>query len=540
MHASTAIRPLSAPGQETTRSASNRRITRAEMVWLGVAAVLLTVSSLDAVSEIPPLADDYWMIARAPGEIALEYFRDYGWGRPLGMWLLDLINTVRAATEASLLAVILVMRVAILAAVYFTLRRVYAFSPGAALLSVAVMAWNPPASEAWVLLCNLHLAVSVVPALVACGLYARALGSLPGPSESDGRVGTSGRVLWRLVIAGAAVQVGGNLIYEQALLAVPAFVAVLSVLGRGRSIPRLSRVSVLGVTTGVALVCVVAMFATGYVSSRSQGTTSNAAELTDLGAALHALWIGFGQHHLWRIIEAVRAQSLWSWDVSLLGGVALAATVAASVIVAWRLVRDRSERASSANVGLAAAALAAAYATLLPIGFAYPGYTIVSRLYYLPGAFVALALAALAPSQWRVPRVALGVGAGAAMLWLGIVTRRYYEDMRQGTRILRVVARSIAQVPPPIRAGGLLVIAPSNVGTFATGVVEPWSLRPAVRYLTGVDPEGPLLIVTDCAELAREKPRMTGDIDRPRWAAVLKYRSGRVEVNPSIRAACAS
>jgi hypothetical protein len=136
------------------------------------------------------------------------------------------------------------------------------------------------------------------------------------------------------------------------------------------------------------------------------------------------------------------------------------------------------------------------------------------------------------------------------MLWLGIVTRRYYEDMLEGTRMVRMVARSIASVPSEVRDGGLLIIAPDNVGTFSTSAVEAWSIRPAVRELTGVDPEGPLLLTTDCVELGLKEPRVTPERERARpsvgsevqavrWEAVLRYSRGGVQIAPNVAVACA-
>src|SRR5919106_7042641 len=98
-----------------------RRITPNEIVWLAIVILLGTLNSVDAVAEIPPLADDYWMIQKAPGAIALDYLREYGWGRPLGIVIIDLLNTARAAAGASVLAVVLIVRVMTLAAVYFIL-----------------------------------------------------------------------------------------------------------------------------------------------------------------------------------------------------------------------------------------------------------------------------------------------------------------------------------------------------------------------------------------------------------------------------------
>lgn len=544
-----ATQPRSAPARGTTAGVTSQRITRDESLWFAIAAVLLLISSLDAVREIPPLADDYWMMASMPGAIAREYVGDHGWGRFIGIWLVDSINTVRAVTGAPLLALILLIRGLVLASIYVTFRKLFAFAPGAALLGVAVMAWNPPAAEAWVLLCNLHLAVSVIPVLIACGLFGRALGALPVVRATVEHAASRQSLTRMWMIGAAAAQLIANFVYEQALLAIPAFVAVLAILGRRPLPSRLVRLTALGVATGTALVSGLVMVATGYVASRSQ-TAASAAELRDLGSALNALWIGFGQHHIWRAIEAVRVRQLLWWDASLLGVAAGAATVVASVLVAWQLTRDRHLGAAAANMGLAAAATAGTYATLLPMGLAYPGYTIISRLYYLPGAFIALAIAALVPVALRGSRLALGLGAGAALLWLGIVTRRYYEDVRQGSRILRVVARSMARVPAAVRTGGVLVIAPSNVGTFSTSAVEPWSLRPAVRQLAGINPEGPLFLATDCAqvrgdrpevrrEAERARPMIDGDAERPlRWGAVLRYGPDGARIAPSIAVAC--
>jgi hypothetical protein len=524
--------------------------TSREAVWLVLAAILLTANSIDAVWEIPPLADDYWMIASEPGEIAREYFHDYGWGRFIGIWLVDLTNAVRALTGAPLVVVLLVMRVLVLAAVYFTLRRLFAFAAGTSLLAVALIAWNPPAAEGWVLLCNVHLAASAIPVLAACGLFARALGVVPVTGATAIPVENGSTVGWRWAAWAAAAQIVANFVYEQALLAVPAFVLVLMLFGPGSKPPVRARIGVLAVTGASAVASAVVMLASGYIGSRT-AASSAPAEHTDLSSALGALWIGFGEHHLWRVIEAVRTQRLFWWDRSPLGVAAAAATLAACFAVAQRLVRDRSSASSTMGVSMALAALAAAYAALVPTGLAYPGYTIFSRLYYVPGAFLALAVASLVQIPSRIPRVAVGLAAGAAMLWLGIVTRRYYDDMRQGTRILRVVARSIARVPPAVRQGGLLVVAQSNVGTFSTSAVEPWSLRPAVRELTGVNPEGPLLLTTDCAELRREPPRINQESVRARpvaksetpqtarWAAVLRYDAGGVQIAPSIAVACA-
>jgi hypothetical protein len=504
-----------------------------------VATALLALGSLDAVAEIPPLGDDYEMLSHGPGEFARAYLRDFGWGRPIGIGILDLLNTVRAMSGLPLVGVILAMRVAVLGAVYITLRRLYAFPQGLALLSVALIAWNPAASESWVLLSSLHLAVSVVPLLISCGLYARALGAVPQHLVPDVDPAPEPRDRRRWLLGAAAAQTVVNFTYEQGLLAIPAFVAVLSILPRPASLWRSSRLTVLGVAGAVALVCGLTMVMTGYVSSRSTATTAPAAELSDFVSALDVLWMGFAQHHLWRIVEVFRTKRAAWWDSSSLGFVAAMSTLVAAAFVTSQLLRDRRRFATPLNAPLALASFAAAYACLLPQGLAYPGYTVVSRLYYLPGAFVALAVAALMPLVGRVPRYALGVAAGGVLLWLGTVTRRYYEDMRLGSRMVRAVARSVAQMPSPLRRQGLLVIAPNNVGTFSTSAVEYWSLRPAVRELTGINPEGPLFFVTDCEELRREQPVIHAEGREPlRWAAVLRYRSSGVQTARGSDAAC--
>lgn len=519
-----------------------RRVTASEVAWLGVVVILAVLSSIDAVSQIPPLADDYWMLHKPPGAIARDYLRDYGWGRPLGIAIIDLANSVRAAAGASILSIVLAVRVLTLVSLYVILRRLFAVAPGIALLTVVLIAWNPAAGEAWVLLCNLHLAVSIIGVYLACGLYARALGVLPDRvwDSAEGLRKGNRRTLLIAVIT----QVGVNLTYEQSLLAIPAFVAMLVAMGwRQSPASRWSRVAALAVSSGATGVSLAFMLMSGYVQSRSTASTATAAELSDLGNALGALWTGFGEHHLWRAIEAVRLRRVSWWDSSLLGVMAAIGTLGAGVAVAWRWSRDRSVSPVSSPLSIAAAAFAAAYASMFLTGLAFTGYPIFSRLFYLPGAFLAMSIAFLLHAARRGSSAKAAILVGAAVVWMGIVSRRYYEDMRAGSRMLREVAVAVARVPASLRGGGLLVIAPSNVGTFSTSGVEPWSIRAATLELTGLNPEGPIFLVTDCAELQRRTPTILDEkaraIDGRRWTGVVHYGADSVEIHSSVQSACA-
>jgi hypothetical protein len=197
---------------------------------------------------------------------------------------------------------------------------------------------------------------------------------------------------------------------------------------------------------------------------------------------------------------------------------------------------------SSMSMMLIPASLVAAWSGLLLIGFAFAGFPSFSRMFYQPGLFVALALGAalsLVKPKWKSLAAA---GAGLAVLWSGVVARRYHEDIRDGSRILRRVARTVAQLPVETASRGVLVIAPSEVGTFSTSAVETWSLTPAVRAFSTRQLPGPVYLATACGNALEGDAAILNArhhlATNPAWGVVIVYDNRGLTAGESKEAAC--
>jgi hypothetical protein len=362
------------------------------------------------------------------------------------------------------------------------------------------------------------------------------------------------------MLRAAVVQLSANAMYEQGILAVPAFVFVLAVFAvREKRCPWRAAAGTVAASTMVAVVWIAAMIGSGYVSSRNPESlhAASVAPLSGLLRGLRAMWVGFVEHHVWRAIEFVRLGDAWVWDRDRIGLIAAIATLVLGALVGaaafhW-LWRDggrpiangqRGPGSPTFRKGLCIAALVGAYLAVLPVEFGYPNVWLFSRMLYLPGMFMGLAMALLwsethTRSRWRAASIAT-----AAVLWFSIVGRRYASDLRQGSDALRRTAHAVAAISPSAGALGVLIIAPSNVGTFSTSAVEGTSLRPAVIALGGADPRGPLYLAASCQ--AAEGPRSQVFDEQGRrvtgspWAFVVEYRSGMTTSGRTLQKVCGS
>lgn len=517
--------------------------------WLtclvAIVVVLLLLSSIDAIRNVPPLADDWWMMREAPGHLTKSFLAQYGpLARPIGLLVLDALITIRKVTGSSVLAAVLAVRATTLALTYIVLRRAFSLSVEVALFTLAVFALTPPASEAWSLLCNSHLALSAPLLLLTCAAWARAIQQ--ATSEK--------RAAHKAIALSVVLQVVGYALYEQSLLAVPTFVAVILVFeffqhrGNAATAARL-----VGISGATAVTWAIGAFLSGYVGQRTAAVTGAhaAVELTDFTASAKYLWIGFVEHHVWRLVEMYRLHRVSWWDHTLAGVVAAASTLVLSMVVGaamlWR-GRHRVGRQPECDgiapgpVALSCALLAAAFAAILLVEFATPGSHLFSRLLYQPGALVALAIGVQLPAALRRRQVLVAIGASSYILWCGVVQRRYVQDLRDGSRMMREVASTLSSLPNAVTSEGVLVIAQSNVGTFSSTAVERWSLRPAIVELGGHQFAGPLYLSESCPTATSrtvidERGRA---VEGEPWHEVARFTSGRVFLTSSVEAACRS
>ncbi|MBC7788585.1 MAG: hypothetical protein H7Z74_01455 [Anaerolineae bacterium] len=447
-------------------------------------------------------------------------------------------------TDVSVAWVMLAVRAMSLAGLYVALRRLFAAPTHIALATTALFALTPASGEAWMLLCNAHLAVSVTLLTVTCGFWARAVAQMPERP--------------RFVMGCMALQLVGFTLYEQSLFAVPAFVGVLA--ASGVAMRRLSARAALRITmcsAAVTVAWVVALVASGYVTARQAGGSQRGlagTEVADIGGALRALWVGFAQHNLWRLVEFFRTGRAFWWDSSPAGAISAFATFTIAVLCAVMVTKARTDSGANqlANeryrpwtlsaTALIPACLMAAWSGLLLIGFAFAGFPSFSRMFYQPGLFVALALGAvlsLVKPKWtKIAACCVGV----AVLWNGMVSRRYHEDVRDGSRMLRRVARTVAQLPAETASRGVLVIAQSAIGTFSTSAIESWSLTPAVRAFSVRKLPGPVYLTTSCTNALDGRATIFDASHRvavnPAWGIVIVYDEEGMTVGDSIGAAC--
>ena len=515
-------------------------VSRTEVALvIGVLAVLI-LSGYDAVRQIPPLADDLWMTEYRPGQIFFTYVAEHGWaGRVLGQVVIDLVNSVTRAAGWPLLASLLAVRTVSLALVYIIFRRLFALPVSASLAGMALLALTPAGQEGWTMLCVTNLTMTAPAVLASCGLFGRAA-TVP-----------TGTRCWKLIAWGVVLQTVANALYEQVVFVVPAFVCTLVIFycAKGflawRAAFRIALASVCG-----AIFWLVCLFASGYVASRAQ--SEGGLEASDLLGGLNALWLAFGKQNLWRAVELIRTRQFGWWDQTVAGLVSTMATIAvaagiALVISSRRAIQmpaspsseaTQTPRATVHAPALMTAAIIAAYSAVLPGGFVTPGFIIYSRMFYLPGVFVALASGTLIASSARRWRTQTAVAVGLLILWTGMTARRYLSDMRDGSRIVRAVASRVAAVPVEESSRGLLIIAPEVVGTFSTSAVQSSSLRAAVRDFEGIEVSGPLYFAETCEAAASaggkvyaEGSRLT---DVRSWGAVVRYTQSGVVAGPTL------
>lgn len=514
-----------------------------ELLLAAGLAVLVVASNFDVVRHIPPLADDFWIIATTPWKMFHGFAVEHSWiARVLGNAYMALSSGVTHVTGAPVLAVVVFNRCVSLIALYAVLRYAFRFSSAVAMAVVVLFAFMPTANEGWTMLGTGHLAVSVPLVALSLALYCAVAAAANSTSE----------IRWSLFASAAGVQVLSLAFYEQAVLAIPAFVVVVVIWDV--AVKRASFAAALkiaGIASVVSIAWLAALIFSGYVSSRNEGSGVSGVDPSDLLASGKHLWVAFVQHNLWRAVEFMHTRRLWVWDRNLAGLLGGIATLALAGLVAWCFMRSRESDGGSAEVlGVGArlspipavlGSLAAAYAAILPVAFAYPGFTGVSRIDYTPAFFVALgaaALLAIMATRWRLGASLL---LAVAVLWSGILSRRYLTDMRQGTDLVREFATAVLQVPTEDAEQGILVVATDNVGTFSTSAVQAWSFRAAVRYYAGRDVAGPMYYVGSCEAAQRSGEALnenTQEVAIPNVGAVLVRGPEGVKIYPSLESAC--
>ncbi|HWC78208.1 MAG TPA: hypothetical protein VG778_12140, partial [Blastocatellia bacterium] len=346
----------------------------------------------DAFHEIPPIADDLWMIEFKPGQIFLTYGAEHGWvGRVLGQIVIDTVNSIARVFGGDLRVPLILVRSLSLALVFGCLNRQFAQSIPISLAAMVLFGLTPAAGETWAMLCTSNLTLAAPAALFACAFFWRsALRAIAGKLD------------WKLIGYALLMQTVANALYEQAVLAVPSFSVVLILLLSLKD--RLSwerGVVIASASVAASLIWLASLFVSGYVASRS--TASAGFEASDVTGGLNALWIAFGEHNLWRAVELIRAGRLGWWDSSAAGALGMISAIALAILIGFlvaSLKRGDSDRSSSdqadnrvPNTPVIIAAACAALAAVLPAGFAVDGFIMYSRMFYLPGLFIALSIA---------------------------------------------------------------------------------------------------------------------------------------------------
>ena len=506
---------------------------------LGVSAIIALgiLAGLDAVREIPPLADDFWLLTTPPVEGVRALLDEFGaMARPLGVWVLGALVAVIQQTGIAASAIVLVWRALTLALTYLVMRRMVGLDQTTALVALALFLLTPPACEAWTIVCTAHQALSAPVTLAACALFARS-----ARGGSDNMIGS--------LLAAAGVQVAALALYEQSLLMIPAFALIcglMAVRRRGRWAPALATVATAGFVTAA---WTGAMLVTNYAARRgvTAGATSS-AEASDLLGAVTALWNGFAQHYAWRLAEYLSTGRWFAWDSSSLGVVAAVSGGTLAALVGMKVAQIRREptseqgRAKDTRCELSPGVhLVAAYAALLPIGFAYPGFTSFSRMFYLPGLSIAIAAAIVI--CWVARRAPIWTGAivGVALAWVLLTWRDYLGEMRLGSRMLRSVASATLAVPASHWGQGVLIIAPDVLGTFSSAAVQSWTVRPATLWLWDRVPAGPLFFATRCEDARSERGirnEQNTVVPARAWGRVVAIHDGQAGLATDVRQAC--
>ncbi|MFN2399756.1 MAG: hypothetical protein ABR543_14135 [Gemmatimonadaceae bacterium] len=510
-------------------------------------AALVAVSSLlllvnfDLVRRIPPLGDDYMLLQWESGDIFRRFMDEYGWGaRPLGIALLDLLYTAARAMDDRVIWVVATVRTVSLVAIYSTVRLVFKSPFPIAVLVTILFALMPTSVEAWTMLNVAHQALSVGFVAVACGFYASLLWQERDPTL-------------RVILIPLGAQIVAYLMYEQALLAIPAFVLVLALFrARSELAGRRQAVIVVVVSSVAAAMWLGVMLGSGYVAARTgPDTSAHAAQFSVFAGAAERLWMGFVQHHVWRVVEIGRGAAT-GW-LKLTPGALVSAMALGLLIVATyrylasfrlqKVVGSGPRLRVAGRVPLIVACLAASYAAMLPQALASPGVPLVSRMFYLPGFFLAfgIALSIGALASWR-PLVA-AVTAVLLIAWSGLAQRKYLSEMAAGAALTRAAAAVVADLPDTIRTGSVLVVAPDVFGTFSTPAVQSWGLRGVIQQTrSGQLPVGVLYFAASCDQalspsgaIRDERNHLIGGVS---FRAVVAYTGERFRIGRTVTEAC--
>jgi hypothetical protein len=185
----------------------------------------------------------------------------------------------------------------------------------------------------------------------------------------------------------------------------------------------------------------------------------------------------------------------------------------------------------------------AAYASLLPIGFAFSGFPSFSRMYYLPGLGVGIATALIVTRYApHIPRTAAFI-VGGVVMWTAVTFRDYAEDLRQGARMLRSVAEATLRIPANDWGEGVLIVAPDVVGTFSSAAVQSWTVRPAAKWWWRRVPAGPLFFGGDCVSKLPDDPvrnEFNVFVAARTWGRVVAALGDSAAIGRTTESACAA
>jgi hypothetical protein len=506
-----------------------------------VAAVLLIVaSSYDIVREIAPAGDDWLLLGYRRGGLFQDFVARCGWARPLGLVYLEALVRGLSASEVALPFVLASLRVVAALATYAIIRVVFRMAHSYAFVATVLFMTFPTSVEGWAMLNTAHLAVGATLALLSAGLYLRA--------RDSGVSGSAREFVAALGLAGLA-QLASFFLYEQGLLALPVFVMLVTLTSRRTGLPRI-RGFVLAVVPWVITVAWSSVLVIGGYAANRQGSGSGgggfAELLNDVMLAGQRLWIGAAEHHIWRLLQAFHEglPSLAAGPTAFVYASIL--TVGALTWVTLRQQRDQSRqeqpRRMVAAYQVVVGAIVVAYASLIPVGAATPGFPLVSRMYVFAALPLSLGVALVVCRRTgRCPRGA-GLFTGAFVSWCMLSGRHYASETRQGSLALRGVAAAVAALPSKARAGDIVLLAPSVLGTFNTQAVQPLGSRQAITEYDGSD-VGPLYFSSSCRQATASGGLIdeTGRAAAPRnVTAVIAWVKGEARVFPTLGDACVS
>lgn len=509
-------------------------VHRNESIAVTIVLGLGVLIGLDALREVPPLGDDYWIVTTAPLDGIREMLDRFGLTtRPLGLVLFAIFGWLAQSLAISVFAMVVVFRILTLVLTYVVMRRLLSVQAHTAILALTFFALTPVAIEGWALLASTHQALSAPAALASCAFFAR----VPRVQARH--------VAFTLFVA-AALQLATLALYEQALLMIPAF--ALLVAHRVRREQRLRAVATVVTAAAATAVWLVAMFLTGYVARRSVVAGSGSTlEASDMLGAADALWTGFVRHNIWRLVEFTGTGNWFPWDSSTLGWIAALSSLAIALLAAAVVYLADGRRSEPTLHGgrrpehSPLTYIVAAYTALLPVGFAFTGFPSFSRMFYLPALGVALAIALLISRYAHRLRRASAVVVGAAVLWTALTFRDYGNDLRHGARMLRAVAKTTLLVPAGSWGEGVLILAPDVVGTFSSAAVQPWTVRPAAEWWWDRVPAGPLFFGGECVSASADRPvrdEFNNVVWTRRWGRFIAVRGDSAMIGSTLESVC--